>query len=354
MQNLGLKAIYNQVNLLLKITPVTPFLIKSGETLDPTKPDMEFIRLKTSFVPQGVVYIPGSSIKGVIRSCAERILRTSNLDVCNIVEEKIEEEDKSCSAFYRQYINVIKEKRERQNYLESITLRPLKKYLSSIVNIPEPPEKLFYSGHCYACRTFGSTNIASRVFFTDIFPWGFGISEQEKKKIATEIENKYIQIRPGVSIDRRKGSVKHGPFELEIITGGNFYGEVLIKNYQLWQLSLLFLAFSEIDEGFQKIGYGKTRGLGKVNLKVEELKIEQFGMLKNDSKIRGIGYIKDLIKKYDLLEEDEILLDGIKSEPLTFSSQFILKEEKVITKFKEEALKIFSKLVEEKGKEDER
>jgi CRISPR-associated protein Csm3 len=68
-----------EARLTLELETVTPLLVRSGEAggLDPRRPDMEVVRARP---PAGggepVPYLPGSSIKGVIRARAARILNS--------------------------------------------------------------------------------------------------------------------------------------------------------------------------------------------------------------------------------------------------------------------------------------
>ncbi len=65
------KRLLNEAIIEISIQPNGPILIKAGEKgADPTLPDMEFVR--TNNKP----YLPGSSLKGVIRSHCERLART--------------------------------------------------------------------------------------------------------------------------------------------------------------------------------------------------------------------------------------------------------------------------------------
>ncbi len=85
------KATFLEATLNFSIAPDGPILIKAGETSgsDPARPDMEFIRTKrwvdkhqgddqTASPSHGteMLYIPGSSLKGVIRAQCERICRS--------------------------------------------------------------------------------------------------------------------------------------------------------------------------------------------------------------------------------------------------------------------------------------
>ena len=68
-----LKQLVNECLIELVIRPDGPILIKSGiETV--SGPDMSFVRTWRNGEEQ--VFLPGSSLKGVLRSNAERITRT--------------------------------------------------------------------------------------------------------------------------------------------------------------------------------------------------------------------------------------------------------------------------------------
>ena len=70
-----LKQLVNECVIELHIIPEGPLLIKSGiATL--SGPDMAFVKVWRNGTEE--VYLPGSSLKGVLRSHAERIARTLN------------------------------------------------------------------------------------------------------------------------------------------------------------------------------------------------------------------------------------------------------------------------------------
>jgi CRISPR/Cas system CSM-associated protein Csm3 (group 7 of RAMP superfamily) len=68
-----LKQLLNECVIELMIEPDGPILVKSGR--DTVRgPNMAFVRTWRN--GQEEVYLPGSSLKGVLRSHAERITRT--------------------------------------------------------------------------------------------------------------------------------------------------------------------------------------------------------------------------------------------------------------------------------------
>jgi CRISPR-associated RAMP protein (TIGR02581 family) len=272
------RTLYNRAKLVIRVEPDTPILIKSGrEAFDPTRPDMEFIRTRTDFGAE-VPFLPGSSIKGVMRAHAERILRSLCSDNGKLRE-----------------------------WACNITGGDEEKCVQARSDKPHP-----YKDHCYACRTFGLTTLASRVRITDAYPWPIGADQGERIRSANRVQ---LEERPGVMIDRRTGTGQHPRF-YEVCTEGQFYAEVFVHNYQLWQLALLALVIRDMNLGYQRLGASKSRGLGKVKIAVEDFEIHQFGRLaEGEAMVRGIGSLEELREEYDLLEEDEMNLPADSLRP---------------------------------------
>lgn len=215
-----LKKLLNQATIELTIAAQGPLLIKSGIEggADPSVPDMQFVR------SDGQVYLPGSSLKGVFRSYAEKIARTVNVKCCNPFD------DTFCGK-----------KLEKQNN-----------------------GGVIHKQSCLICRVFGSTAAASRIKFNDAYlPNG---------------QNPLTETRTGVAIDRVLGSVAHGPFDFEVITRGTFRTTIHLRNFELWQLGLLALVLRDLEEGLIPIGFGKSRGLGEVKAQVSSFSIRYIGM----------------------------------------------------------------------------
>lgn len=273
------KNMLNMFKIRFSLTPQSALLIKAQETHDPVLPDMCFVRVNTPYGES--IYIPGSSLKGVFRSTAEALLRTVGREVCNSVEAK-----EMCPALER------KQKKS---------------------------EKLPYYEHCDACKIFGSQDMASRAEFTDLMPYEEADSEDVKKE-KIEMLSKYTNVRPGISINRSTGKVEHGPFEMEILTGGYLYGSLIVKNYELWQLGLLIYIMDMANEGLIKFGYAKSRGLGRVKIDIKEVEILQYGPLKNVN-ISGVGTVKEVAEKYKLKEEKPIDFKG-KVEETPFMKRY--------------------------------
>ena len=79
----------NQAMLTIQLRPEGPLLIKSGREAgaNPALPDMNFVRTHHAGMGQeATVYLPGSSLKGTLRSYCERVARTLGIPCCNPFE----------------------------------------------------------------------------------------------------------------------------------------------------------------------------------------------------------------------------------------------------------------------------
>lgn len=265
--------LYNELSLEIVIMPQTPLLIKSGQkaSIDPALPDMQFVRTRRR-LPKGevsevneVVYIPGSSLRGVIRAHAERLLRTLDEKYACYVEAK-----KFCL---------------RQKGLKEDK---------------EPADRL-YRESCYACKLFGNTGVASRVQMSDLYP--------------APAEDLLRESRFGVAIDRITGAVAVGPFDLEVVTAARFEGRIVLRNFTVGQLGLLGAALLDIADGLVALGHAKSRGLGRVCL--EFTRAEFRFSKRTDGAILGVGSLApdNLKEDYKLPKDDALSVDGFQATP---------------------------------------
>lgn len=250
----------NQAKLEITISPVGPLLIKaSDQGADPTKPDMEFV--ETYYAGDRSVYLPGASLKGAIRAHCERIVRTvgnerpvnSGIWTCDPLKDKEKNPlDLSCGKKLDNE-NKARKKAEKPEYTgsECQTLS------------------------CNVCRIFGNTVLASHTRIEDAYPINPNEIHREE--------------RNGVALDRVFGSVAVGPFSFEVITSGEFKTTIHVKNFTTAQLALIALAIRDFDAQRIGIGFAKSRGLGQVNMKVNNVKIHYPTAVVEDQKLRMMG-----------------------------------------------------------------
>lgn len=216
-------ALWNELELVVRLRPDTPLLIKAGgdaSIVEPVLADMQLVRAHRN--GQEEPFIPGSSLRGPLRAHAEKLVRAIR-------------PSQACA--------VIDTSRENRG-----TLRK-----SCVVTIGGGSDPVrAYHASCYVCRLFGNTHVASRVRFSDLFT-----DPEQPTLLAT---------RASVAIDRVTGAVGKGPFEMEVASDGIFQGTVTLRNFTLGQLGLFAAVWLDLQDGMISLGYGKSRGLGRVKV----------------------------------------------------------------------------------------
>lgn len=119
-------------------------------------------------------------------------------------------------------------------------------------------DELDLTRHCSLCRLFGSQVVASHVRISDAMVPG------DERRGYVPVER-----RDGVAIDRDLRIV-HGKqkYDFEVVSPGTRFDlEVFVENPEDWMLGLLMLGFDQIDEGFTAVGGFTSRGLGRVRVR---------------------------------------------------------------------------------------
>ncbi len=244
------KTRYNALRLTVRIRPRGPLLIKAGGvSANPALPDMQFVR--TYHPDQGeTVYIPGSSLKGVVRGFVEKALRTlDDRDSWRWACPTFPDEAESCARRLRD----------------------------------ETDTASVYRQSCGACRIFGHTRLRGRLSFTDFLP----------------MEEVRTEIRYGVAISRLTHAVAHGPFEMEVAVSGTFEGHLVLENFEIWQLGLVATALAAMNQGLVKVGFGKNRGFGEVEVEVREARVDEVVVNYHPKRLRGLMAFVDDKKAQD-------------------------------------------------------
>ncbi len=236
-----LKQLKNHARVKIRIEPVDPLLIKSGQaTVGGT--DMTFVRTYRS--GDAEPYLPGSSLKGVIRSYCEKIcrsLRPDNYPVClpYIAPDKPD---------------ITQDERRQVSCGLSLTKWETTK--SKSVASHEA-----FNVSCPACRLFGSLKFTGRCSVSDAYA----------------LEKCLTEKRDGVAIDRVTGGAASGAkYDLEVLTKGSFQADIDIRNFERWQLGLLGLVLRDMQESLVRLGSGKSRGLGRFKAEIQAFTIEYY------------------------------------------------------------------------------
>jgi CRISPR-associated RAMP protein (TIGR02581 family) len=277
-----LKKMINECTVQLRLDTVDPILIKSGlATL--SGPNMAFVVTYRGGRPEP--YLPGSSLKGVLRSHAERIARTLK-------------SPSACEPFWNDDIEAeIRRKADR-----AATLWCGKKFDVRKMNWQEPIDSATaYKDSCPACRFFGSTYFVGRFAISDAYliQGKHGVKQQ----------------RDGVGIDRFTGGAsKRAKFDLEVLTGASFECTIHIRNFEVWQLGWMAYLIQDLKDAIISVGSGTTRGLGRVRGEITNVQIgyvvakpEDLQASNGGWRLRGIGSLA-MDPAYGLDKDDEVTL----------------------------------------------
>ena len=211
-----------QADVTVVLEPVDPILIKSGyATMD--GPDM--VPVSTFRNGESTYYLPGTSLKGVLRSHMERIARTLRpASVClpyydarrKDISVPVSEEKKAYGCGFR----------SRESQQSSADA---------------------YQDSCAACRMFGSLKFGGRFSIGDALP----------------IKQPSLEARNGVGIDRfTGGTVPKVLFDLQVLVGGQFKAKIRLTNFELWQLAVLNLLLQDLEDEVNCRGFRAQSRLG--------------------------------------------------------------------------------------------
>lgn len=206
---------------------VTGLRVGAGTSaLLPTATDLPVV------MAEGRPYIPGSSLRGVLRAHVERIVRTlepaagKGRGACDPLNEL------AWCIPGAEMRRLRSEARQRKTDGDD--------WLAERV----------WELSCRVCRVFGSPWLASRVRVTDLF------CSNGARPV----------VRDGVAIDREKEAVRN-KFDFEVVPPGSRFGlEIVAENLAPEELGLLWLGLRELEAGRIPVGGFKGRGLGRVAL----------------------------------------------------------------------------------------
>jgi len=271
-----LKRLVNEAILPLTIKNCGPLLIKSGYA-EISGCDMEPVQTYRDGKLE--CYIPGSSLKGVLRNHFEKIVRTLN-PISGVVCDPFRKpsfkeggdvpvtcegyEEVSCGNKFQLYK---KDEHKKGPY----------KYKNCN---PDLSNKDVYKNSCPACRLFGSTFFIGRFSIAD----GYLKPGSDAR----------IKKRDMVGIDRLTGGASSGAkFDLTAVcAGAEFESEIYLRNFECWQLGAVFILLDDLRDGLIRLGYGTSRGFGEVTCDFDRVSITRIGRVDAAQKeIAGLGKI---------------------------------------------------------------
>ncbi|MFD3157098.1 CRISPR-associated RAMP protein Csx7 [Haloimpatiens sp. FM7330] len=206
------------------------FIGKGNEGFDPTEVDSPVLKDY-----KGNPVIPGSSLKGVLRSTVERILSNEVFEnhwkVCDILSK-----EKCC--------------------LTDVDFKKLKEEIKDEKQLSEK----IYESCCDVCKLFGGYHFAGKLQIKDMNFIG------EKAKFG---------YRDGVGIDRDTGASKDGiKYNFEVVEAESKFSFYMIAdNLEEKQKKLFDLIIKLLEDGEISVGGKTSRGLGQIILKDKKVEV---------------------------------------------------------------------------------
>jgi CRISPR-associated protein Csm3 len=226
-----------------------PLHIGKGVSLEPVGTDLPVIK-----TVEGLSFIPGSSVKGIIRSELEKLLRTLESQKVMVDNKKVW----ACNIFDEKEKCIPQRARADSNRKSKDELEEESKGEDGKINEEKFTQKILEHS-CTACSLFGSTEIASRTYVKDMtLINGTGLR---------------TEIRDGVAIDRDTGTAREGAkFDYEVVPAkARFKFEAVLENVELWEVGLFGVILKLWAHGEIAIGGMTSRGLGWGRLEHIEL-----------------------------------------------------------------------------------
>ncbi|MDA3898206.1 MAG: CRISPR-associated RAMP protein Csx7 [Desulfobacteraceae bacterium] len=286
-----LKKMINNARIDIEIHPKDPMLIKSGLAAVGGV-DMAFVRTYREDGKEEP-FIPGSSIKGMFRSYAEKICRSLQL------------QDKPVPVCLP-YLDP-KDEKDGEKRQASCGLRFEKDKKKETI-----PSTDLYNLSCPACRLFGSNVFIGRFATSDAY-----ITDEFRQN-----GQPVFEIRDGVAIDRLTGGAARGAkYNLEVLTRGEFSTTLEIRNFERWQLGLIGLVLRDMEQGLVRAGFGKSRGLGSFNAKIINFQLAYYNQspkelsglsrLVSEKEASDYGFFEETDEKGPLLPD--LQKEGLRS-----------------------------------------
>ncbi|MBO9129090.1 CRISPR-associated RAMP protein Csx7 [Bacillus sp. 165] len=209
-------------------------------------------------------YIPGSSLKGVLRTICERLYNVAlknpsfkDKDICFLGEEDCSNPSEEAKKLFKKY-------------MEDNSVQKMADWISTYT--------------CPACQLYGSSLQASKVIVHDAY------LTDESKKV-----KKKTMVRHSVAIDRETGTAEQGAkFDYEVANKDLVFNfKITAENLEKMDLKLLLLGLNEFEKGRIQLGGNISKGLGHVQLKNGEVEIFDFSTQDNQAKEAYLHFLLD-------------------------------------------------------------
>jgi CRISPR-associated RAMP protein (TIGR02581 family) len=220
----------NRLELTGQLTTITALRISQGRSMEPIGSDLPVV--KDAF---GRPLIPGASFKGAMRSRLESFLRGILGDNRKLVGNPAREEEWS---------------------ITSDEVKKLKEQHTTDIELSR--------------AILAETDLASRLFGSPWFSSKFQV--QDLNVLPSTWFDQY-QERDGVSIDRDTETAAEGKlYDFQVVPAGtSFQFRSIVENAEDWELGLLMIGLHQFETEQIPLGGGRSRGLGVVRLKLDDI-----------------------------------------------------------------------------------
>ncbi len=183
---------------------------------------------------EGGALLPGASLRGVLRSHAERIVRT-------LAMQRPSAENLACPACHP----------TARTRKKAEPLLPLECCDSRLRQPDDPEEEVDPTHLCLACRLFGSARRGSRLLVEDA-------------PCVDQIPP-IFKVQDFLAIDRFTGGGRDSAkFDAVALWRPSFRGRIRLDNPEAWELGWLVLTLRDLAEGRLTAGFGRAKGFGEV------------------------------------------------------------------------------------------
>jgi len=333
----------------LTLTPQGPWMVRGETREEPFTDHRERRSLRDILWPiqnhQGSPVLPASSLKGVLRSTAECILRSMQPERSPALRPLADDpfvhpNEADLNRLERAAIadtELVEWNNRHRRYTSEIKPDQVYRILSP------------------ASQLFGCTLHAGLVTLEDACA-----SERRTWR------------RSHVAIDRFTGGVGEGPFIEKLAAAETSLTTTLtITNFALWHIALMALVVQEISRGYVHVGGGTRKGQGQVQIAIPRLDISYARAAYNKSDNKPVGIISAQARLEDEpWHATDVPLDVVAAEggitlletlepqsPRGWREEstvlFLVQEDQVEQLFREAVAKAWRAWIEQVKKEEE-
>ncbi|HBY97452.1 MAG TPA: hypothetical protein DEP84_26520 [Chloroflexi bacterium] len=228
------------------LTATGPFL--THDLVQAARGGFDHAPLLTAYFNSHRPILPGSSLRGVLRSQAERIARTLathaasqtanaredfliHCPACHPLTTKTNDPVASCNSFIKKLDKVERDRIEREGAGDKM---------------------------CLACQLFGNTWQGSRLRVEDA-----------PLREGTTAEFKVLDF---LAIDRFTGGGRDSAkFDAVVLWQPEFSVRLVLENPEAWELGWLALTLRDLHDGLATVGFGRSKGFGRCKIKEGKL-----------------------------------------------------------------------------------